>query len=64
MHENIDFIRVFGGSENIRHRARAFRLVSAPSMLPRCGVGAKQGGFCGRVHRPLSGLGVFSIALV
>jgi hypothetical protein len=64
MHKNIDFIRVFDGSEKTRHRARAFMLVSVTSTLPQCGVGAKQGRFCRRVHRPLSGVGVFSVALV
>jgi hypothetical protein len=64
MHEKVDFIRVFDGSENIRHRACAFRLIGVAATSPRCGVGAKQGRFCGRVYRPLSGVGVFSVALV
>jgi len=29
-----------------------------------CRVAAMQDGFCGCVHRPLSGVGVFSVALV
>jgi hypothetical protein len=63
MHENLDIIRVFDVSKNLRCRA----LTSCSSKLvamSECGaIRAKQDGFWARVHRPLSGLGVFSVAL-
>ena len=64
MRENIDFIRAFDGCANLRDAARMSRVSVLRAMSQHCGVGAKQGRFCGRVHRPLSGVGVFSVALV
>ena len=64
MHENVDYIRVLDGSENSCRRLSRTHVSASHTVSSRSVVEAKQGGFCGCVHRPLSGVGVFFVALV
>ena len=64
MRENIDSIRVFDESENHRVVCSAIGVHVRHATMAVCWVGAKRDGFCACVHAPLSGVGVFFVALV
>jgi len=64
MHENIDFIRVLDDSRNLRRTATRVRALFKKLVASFTRIAENQGAFCGCVHRPLIGVGVFFVALV
>jgi hypothetical protein len=64
MRESLDSIGVLAMSKNMRRRAASSCARTLRAMSACDALGAKQDAFWARVHRPLSGVGVFFIALV
>jgi hypothetical protein len=64
MRKTIDSIRLFDESRNLHPTAAVARATLKKSPAPLTRIVEKQGAFYGCVHRPLSGVGVFFVALV